>query len=186
MPLQNGPIGRLIHDACGLVVLATACSAPAIAQDELRAPNVVAISATLVTSGQPAADELRKLAARGFAAVVYLAPPTVADAVREEPEIVRGQGLEFVNIPIDFGAPTEADFRAFAATMDRLKGRKVLVHCQVNMRASAMTFLYRAVVSREDPDRAYEAVARVWSPQGPWKALIVAELGRAGIAFEPY
>jgi len=47
-------------------------------------------------------------------------------------------------------------------------------------------FLYRAIVAREDADRAYEAVARVWSPSGPWKELIVGELRRAGIAFEPY
>jgi len=175
----------VLRRACALLTLAV-FAPPVAAQPDLRAPNVVVISPHLVTSGQPSRDELRQLGERRFGAVVYLAPPTVADAVPDEPQILREQGVEFVNIPIEFGAPTEADFRAFAATMDRLKGRKVLVHCQVNMRASAMTFLYRAVVLREDPDRAYEAVARVWSPQGPWKALIVAELGRAGIAFEPY
>ena len=152
----------------------------------LRAPNVVPISERLVTSGQPTADSLARLGASGFGAVIYLAPSTVPDAVRDEERIVRAQGLEYVNIPIRFNSPSDADFRSFVEAMDRFRDRKVLVHCQVNMRASSMTFLYRVIVGGENPERAYESVARVWSPEGPWKRLIVAELRKAGIAFEPY
>ena len=60
------------------------------------------------------------------------------------------------------------------------------MHCQVNMRASSMVFLHRVVGERQDPAKAYEAVAAVWSPQGPWKALIQAQLKKNGIDFEPY
>lgn len=153
---------------------------------DLQAPNVVVISDKLVTSGQPGAGALSMLGAQGYGAVIYLAPPGMPDAVAGEAEIVRGQGLEYIQIPIDFGRPAASDVEAFAAAMQRLGERKVLVHCQVNMRASSMVFLYRATVRREEPDRAYEAVARVWSPRGPWKALIVSELRKAGVAFEPY
>lgn len=152
----------------------------------IEAPNVVAISPRLVTSGQPSAEALAGLAAQGFGAVIYLAPPTVPDAVAGEAEIVRRQGLEFINIPIGFSKPAEADFQSFVAAMGRLRDRKVLVHCQVNMRASSMTFLYRAIVLREKPELAYESVARVWSPEGPWKSLMVSQLRKAGIQFEPY
>ena len=31
-----------------------------------------------------------------------------------------------------------------------------------------------------------ESVARVWSPDGPWKRLLVSQLRKAGIEFEPY
>ncbi len=164
----------------------TACASALAADESIAAPNVVPISATLVTSGQPSAEALARLSAQGFGAVIYLAPPSVPDAVPGEAEIVRTQGLEFVNIPVNFGNPTEADFLAFVAAMDRLGDRKVLVHCQVNMRASTLTFLYRVVVGREKPELAYESVARVWSPTGPWKTLIITQLRQAGIAFEPY
>ena len=164
----------------------TVCSGGHATEAGLTAPNVVPISARLVTAGQPTADALSKLSAQGFSAVIYLAPPTVSDAVPGEADIVRRQGLEFVNIPINFGNPTEADFQAFVATMNRLGDRKVLVHCQVNMRASSFTFLYRVIVGREDPQRAYESVAKVWSPSGPWQRLITTELRKAGIDFEPY
>ncbi|MQA36665.1 phosphotyrosine protein phosphatase [Rugamonas sp. FT29W] len=162
------------------------CSTASATDVVIEAPNVVAISPRLVTSGQPSAEALASLAAQGFGAVIYLAPPTVSDAVAGEAEIVRRQGLEFINIPIGFGKPTEADFQSFVAAMERLRDRKVLVHCQVNMRASSMTFLYRAIVLHEKPELAYESVARVWSPEGPWKSLMVSQLRKAGIQFEPY
>jgi protein tyrosine phosphatase (PTP) superfamily phosphohydrolase (DUF442 family) len=174
-----------------LIVVATLASAlaPAPVHSEepgIQAPNVVAISPTIVTSGQPTAAALSHLAEQGFQAVIYLAPPTVRDAVPGEAEIVRRQGLEFVNIPIQFGEPTEADFEQFVETMNRFHDRKVLVHCQINMRASTMTFLYRVIARHEPPEQAYQSVARVWSPEGPWKKLVVAQLRKAGIAFEPY
>lgn len=156
------------------------------ADQSIQAPNVVVISPRLVTSGQPTAESLAHLAEQGFKADIYLAPPTVRDAIPNEKDIVVRQGLEFVNIPIPFGEPTEADFQQFVETMNRYRDQKVLVHCQVNMRASSMTFLYRVIEGHEPPEKAYESVARVWSPEGPWKQLIVDELRKAHIAFEPY
>jgi carboxymethylenebutenolidase len=153
---------------------------------DLQAPNVVVISQRLVTSGQPSAQALASLGAQGYGAVIYLAPPGMPDAVPDEAQIVRRQGMEYVELPIRFDRPAPSDVEAFAAAMQRLGGRKLLVHCQVNMRASSMVFLYRVLVEREDPERAYEAVARVWSPSGPWKALIAGELRKAGIAFDIY
>jgi protein tyrosine phosphatase (PTP) superfamily phosphohydrolase (DUF442 family) len=175
-------IAALLAVICVVLV----CGSAFGADHALQAPNVVPISASLVTSGQPSRDALARLSAQGFGAVIYLAPPTVSDAVPGEADIVRRQGLEFVNIPIEFGNPTEADFQSFVEAMNRFRDRKVLVHCQVNMRASSMTFLYRVIIGREMPEQAYESVARVWSPEGPWRSLLIAQLHKAGIAFEPY
>jgi len=166
----------------GLALMATAV---AFAQaPRLAAPNVVEISPQLVTSGQPSAAALAGLKAQGFDAVIYLAPPTVSDAVRDEQLIVTRQGLTFINIPIAFDNPTEADFDNFSSLLNGLAGRKVLVHCQVNLRASSMVFLYRTIVRKEEPRVAYQAVTGVWSPDGPWRRLIEAQLRKHKIAFE--
>lgn len=171
----------------GLVALLACSSAGVNAQPtKLDAPNVVVISERLVTSGQPKAAALQSLAALGFGAVIYLAPFSVPDAVKTEAEIVQSQGLAFINIPINFNSPTEADFESFEAALQKLGDKKVLVHCQVNMRASSMTFLHRVITNKEPPQAAYEAVSQVWSPRGPWKALLVAVLRKNQIAFEPY
>ena len=150
------------------------------------APNVVTISSDLVTAGQPTAKALAELKAQGIGGVIYLAPSTVSDAVPDEQAIVERQGIKYVNIPINFSNPTASDFDSFVAAMSELEGRKVLVHCQVNMRASSMTFLYRVIIKKEDPEKAYDAVAAVWLPHGLWKAYLVAQLQKHKIAFQPY
>ncbi len=158
----------------------------AAAESALEAPNLVVISPRLLTSGQPSARALAGLAQQGVQAVVYLAPASVPDAVKAEPEIVAKQGLEFLHIPIPFGAPTAAHFDAFSAALQRLQGQKVLVHCQVNMRASTLVFLHRVIHEGEDPAAAWSAVTRVWVPEGPWKVLVQSLLARSGIAFDPF
>lgn len=150
------------------------------------APNYIEISPTLATSGQPSAEALQSLAAQGFQAVVCLAPGTVPNAVANEGELLARQGIEFVHIPINFGTPDASHVEAVAAALHRLQGRKVLVHCEINMRASSMVFLYRVIELHEAPATAYEAVARVWSPRGPWRRLIVEQLARHQISFDPY
>ncbi len=173
-----------------LLWLAAALTPTCVLAQEMPArwqvPNTVPISAHLVTSGQPSASALAELRAHGFDAVIYLAPFSVPGAVIGEPNILKQQGIAFVNIPIGFGNPTDADFRAFAAALTGFAGRKVLVHCQVNMRASSMVFLYRVIIGKESPEVAYESVARIWSPEGPWKRLLVSELRKHGSSFEPY
>jgi hypothetical protein len=60
----------------------------------------------------------------------------------------------------------------------------VLVHCQVNMRASSLVFLHRVIAGGQDAALAYASVSAVWSPQGPWRALLEAQLRKHGITFE--
>ena len=177
MPLRR--LGRSFVFALGIAAAAVAfAQAPGLA-----APNLVAVSPRLVTSGQPSAEALASLKASGFEAVIYLAPPTVSDAVRDEHLIVARQFLIFINIPIRFDNPTEADFETFAAVLRGLGNRKVLVHCQINLRASSMVFLFRTIVLKEDPREAYEAVSRVSVPDAPWRRLSRAT-GEARVAFE--
>ena len=68
--------------------------------------------------------------------------------------------------------------------MKALGSRKVLVHCQVNLRASSLVFLYRTIVGTEKPEEAWKAVEKIWTPRGAWKRLIEEQLRRHGVAFE--
>ena len=132
---------------------------PAFAH-EGPAPNRVDISPLLLTSGQPTKAFLETLKSQGFEAVVYLAPPTVGDALAEEPKIVGAQGILFTNIPIVWEKPTAADFQSFTRVMTALAGRKVYVHCQMNLRASSMVFLHRVITLKEPPGKAWADVQR--------------------------
>lgn len=177
---------RGLRDAAQAVLTAAWLALLPAAALAVTAPNVVPIDAKLVTSGQPKAEALAALAAEGFEAVLYLAPSSVPDAVKDEASILQKQGIEFVHIPIPFAAPAAAHVEAVSAALQRLQGKKVLVHCQVNMRASTLVFLYRVLQRKEDPAQAYDEVRRVWTPQGPWRDLAKRQLSEHGISFDLY
>ena len=178
--------GELLAAASLLVVMMSLASRTFAEETGIEAPNVITISPRVVTSGQPTATSLSRLHEQGFGAVIFLAPINVAYGVPEEAEIIRNQGLTFIEIPVNFDRPTGTDIEEFVRAMQSVRDHKVLVHCQVNMGASTMTFLYRVIVDSEKLELAYEAVAQVWSPRGPLKNLLVTALRKAAIDFEPY
>jgi protein tyrosine phosphatase (PTP) superfamily phosphohydrolase (DUF442 family) len=153
---------------------------------DLAAPNMNVVSPTLVTAGQPTAAALASLGAQGFGAVIFFPPPAGRGVLKEEAEILARQGITFVTLKIDFEQPAERDYDAFAAAMAAQAGKKVLVHCQINLQASSMVFLHRVIVGKEDPDTAYQPVARLWSPPAAWKRFIAGTLRSHGVSFEPY
>ena len=150
------------------------------------APNFVPITSSLATSGQPSRAALADLKRIGVEAVISLGPPAGPDLVPEEPAIVRAQGIDFISLPFPPDGPSEAQYLAVAVALGRAQGRRTLVHCQANWQASTFVFLHRVIVGREDPEVAYASVARVWSPSGPWRKLVVAQLRKHQIDFEPY
>jgi len=167
-------------------LLAIPASAQRNQHDKHTADNVLVVSPTLVASGQPTAAALATLKQRGFGAVIYVAPASVPDAVKDEQLIVTRQGLTFVNIPFSFEAPTDADFETFTAVLKAMGDRKVLVHCQVNMRASLLVFLHRVITLKDDPRKAWDMQASVWIPgEGAWRKLMERQLRKNGIDFEP-
>lgn len=184
----DNPLGRLLRIAGAALAAWLFMSVAFVAHADglLPAPpNAVPITDRLLTSGQPSAAWLSTLKLQGYDAVISLVPLTASDAVPDEPEIIARQGLEFVHIPIPFNQPTAEDFDRFSSAMTRLAPKKVLVHCQINMRASSMVFLYRTIVGKEDPQVAFESVSKVWIPTGVWQKFIENELKANGIAFDP-
>ena len=89
-----------------------------------------------------------------------LAPPTNQGAVADEGKLVAEDGPTYVNIPVSWQQPTYEDFELFSAVMNGARDRKVLVHCQLNMRASAFTFLYRVVHEACAARRSHEGFER--------------------------
>jgi uncharacterized protein YktB (UPF0637 family) len=64
--------------------------------------------------------------------------------------------------------------------MQQEPGRKTLVHCQVNYRASAFVFLYRVLFDDVPMDQAKEAMESVWVPNDTWRAFIFSTLEANG------
>ncbi len=139
-----------------------------VAQQDELAVNYVVINDRLHTSGQPQSAQLSGLADRGFYMVINLAPPTTEGAIATEGQLVAENGIASVTIPVDWRNPTYADFALFSGVLNESGDRQVLVHCQVNKRASMFTFLYQVVHTQVPVDEAFQFVKQVWVPEEQW------------------
>ena len=141
----------------------------------------------VTTSGVVGADRLNALGEQGYEVVVNLLPDNSQYAVSGEREIVESQGLEYIHIAVDFEKPTRSDFEQFSATMDRLHGSKIHVHCAANWRVTAFYSLYEVSRARWTVDQATEFIHGVWNPaEHPvWSEFMAAILDGAERSDQP-
>ena len=90
--------------------------------------------------------------------------------------------MEYVHIPVEWDAPTVSDFNLFAGAMQMAPNKKTLLHCQVNYRASAFSFLYRVIHEGVAVGEAKADMNSVWTPNDTWRELIVQVLSENGIS----
>jgi protein tyrosine phosphatase (PTP) superfamily phosphohydrolase (DUF442 family) len=143
--------------------------------------NFVQLTDDVGTSGQPKKDQFKSIADEGFRAVVNLALPSSDHAIPEEGSVVTGLGMSYFHIPVDFKNPTLDDLRTFIGTMEALKGKKIWVHCVVNMRVSAFMYLYLKYIRQLDEGAARSPILEAWKPKmdETWKHFI--SLGKEDI-----
>ena len=129
------------------------------------------LDAWTTTSGQPREDELVAIRDLGVTHVVNLALHTHEKALADEAASVAALGMTYTHIPVEFDAPTEADYRRFVAAMAAAAGGTVHVHCIVNARVSA--FFYRLQIEQgRSPDEARATMESIWRPGGVWARFI--------------
>jgi protein tyrosine phosphatase (PTP) superfamily phosphohydrolase (DUF442 family) len=139
-------------------------------------------SPTFASAGQPTEAQLTLVEDAGFERIVYIAFSTDGNAIANEDKIVRDLGMDYVQIPVVWSAPTVADFENFAAVMQQAPDMKTLLHCQVNMRASAFAFLYRVIHEDVPVGVAKADMNTVWQPNETWRELIFDVLDSHGIS----
>ncbi|MBM4203908.1 MAG: hypothetical protein FJ194_07130 [Gammaproteobacteria bacterium] len=136
--------------------------------------NFKRIDAKVTTSGVVGDKRLSALKAEGYDVVINLLPDNNEYAVPDEASIVTGQGLTYTYIPVEWSAPTRADFDAFEKAMDANRGKTIHVHCAANWRVSAFYGLFaerQGIWTREQADAHMRAI---WKPDEhpSWTTLI--------------
>ena len=139
-------------------------------------------SAQFASSGQPTQEQLQLLSDNGFERIVYVAFTSSGKAYDDEDQLVKGLGMDYIQIPVDWENPTAGDFYAFAGVMQTGPPQKTLVHCQVNFRASAFSFLYRVIYEDVSVAQAKQDMNTVWQPDETWRDLIFQLLEGNGIS----
>jgi protein tyrosine phosphatase (PTP) superfamily phosphohydrolase (DUF442 family) len=147
----------------------------------MDAENTHQVFDWLWSSGQLSEPDILKLPALGVDVVVNLAPPTSSNALPGEAELVTGQGLAYVQIPVEWERPDPEQFVHFVGILETFGGRNIWVHCAKNMRVSAFIYLYRKLVLSEDEESASFPMREVWSPNETWQAFI----GHVSLAHPP-
>lgn len=139
-----------------------------------QAFNFRRVNDQLATAGIPTAEQLGGLADIGVEQVINLLPDSSEYAVPGERDIVEEQGLAYCHIPVDFAAPTRADFEAFREAMDEAEGKCLFVHCAANYRVSAFYSRYAVEGGKWSPEEAAGFIASIWNPEEypPWSAFL--------------
>lgn len=139
--------------------------------------NYRAVDASLATSGQPSEAQLRAIAETGFTTVINLAlHDDPRYSLPNEAGTVQSLGMDYVHIPVQFAAPTQADLLAFFAAMEAHHGESVWVHCAANMRVSAFLGLYRVIRQGWGRERAFALMNDLWQPNEVWSSFIASML----------
>jgi protein tyrosine phosphatase (PTP) superfamily phosphohydrolase (DUF442 family) len=138
----------------------------------MDAENIHQVSESLWTSGQLSKRDIRSLPSLGVEVVINLALPTSTNALAGEAELVTGQRMVYVHIPVEWENPQPKQFIQFVGVLNAFSGRKIWVHCAKNMRVSAFIYLYRKLVLAEAEELASMPMRRVWSPNETWQAFI--------------
>ena len=138
-------------------------------------------SSTFASAGQPTEEQLQAVADAGFERVVYIAFTNNPNALPDEDQIVKRLGMEYMQVPVDFSNPLPDDFYAFADSMQRNTGKKTLLHCQVNARATAFSFLYRVIFDGVSVEDAKADMNTVWQPNEVWRDFIFEVLAQNNI-----
>lgn len=115
------------------------------------------------TAGQPTLDELARLKAEGYKAIINLRTPREHDAVAEEAR-ARELGLRYFNIPVVYMDPKDEQVDDFLKLTDDGKNRPALIHCTMAIRVSAFWMIRRVLRDGWSMEKAEEEAERLGPP----------------------
>ena len=132
----------------------------------------------LSSSGMPTADQMKEVAEAGVQLVINLAPHDAPNAIPDEGELVNSLGMEYINIPVTWRAPKSEALTRFMKEMDAHAGKKILVHCEANYRASAFVMMYRVLRLGWNKADAIPVMEKMWNPEDfpVWEKFIQDQL----------
>ena len=158
----------------GFLSLSLGCAQPDNAQQDPDAMhqgpvmNFHRIEPELATGGHLVDGGVTELARQGVTLVIDLRDQPPAD----EQQRLKAAGIRWINVPVVWASPEKGDFEKFSQLMAENASESILVQCQANYRASAMTYLYRVKEQGVSEQEARDDLHAIWTPEGTWKAYI--------------
>lgn len=144
---------KLICQVAGLSGLLLMAGAPAVQAGGQEAPFGDQVSAsifrynraspTIASAGRLTDGAVAEAKSLSFKTIVDLRTPR--EGLEAERTAAAAVGLNYINIPVSGGVPSDAQVARFAAIADDPANHPILLHCSGANRAGAMWSLYRAL-----------------------------------------
>lgn len=140
--------------------------------------NFLPLNENLLTGGMPTAEQMKLAAEAGVRVVLNLAPFDPEQDLAGEDKLAESLGMKYINIPVDWEAPTKQNLEEFIKAMDENQNGKMFVHCRANYRAAAFIALYRVNRLGWKTEDALKDLRRIWNPKEypVWEKFITENL----------
>jgi protein tyrosine phosphatase (PTP) superfamily phosphohydrolase (DUF442 family) len=130
--------------------------------------NYTPLSEQFSSAGMLVAGDFQTLKDNGFQHIINLIPGDYS----EEKNQVASLQMTFDQISVDWNNPSLENFQEFAVLMKQYQGHKVLVHCQMNYRASAFAYLHEVTQLGVEQQEAEKKMLSIWQPNETWAEFI--------------
>ena len=128
---------------------------PALLSAFAGLPNAAEPVSGWITGGQPTEQQLTAFKAAGGEVVLDNRDP-MEPRPFDEPAIVRAAGLEYISLPIVHGAVTADTMKEMHKALQRLEGKKALLHCSSGNRTSAALIPYLMIDKKMEQEDAVD------------------------------
>lgn len=134
--------------------------------------NFHKVSDLLACAGQPREEQLPGIANDGYKVVINLGLSDGKYALRDEAATVKGLGMQYHHIPVNFEDPQTGDLASFISLMNAYADEKTFVHCAANYRASVFTGLYLLNATKFTEEEMKDFIEEVWQPDPVWEQFL--------------
>ena len=131
--------------------------------------NFILIDDNTLTAGQPSEDQLADVAKAGCDLVINLATIDPQYSLDDEENSCRSLEMTYLHIPVEWTAPKVEDYQAFEIAMGEAVGKRILVHCAANYRATAFYAVYAKQALGWSNEDAQTLITRIWKSNPEWK-----------------
>jgi uncharacterized protein (TIGR01244 family) len=128
--------------------------------------NFLKVNEEFCTGGQPRVEHYEALKAMGVRTVINLRQPSEHRA-EEERELVEKLGMKYVNIPVVYGNPQEAEATEFLKVTDDAANRPAFIHCTAAIRVGAFWMIRRVLRDGWEMEKAQEEAQRIGLREAP-------------------
>jgi len=139
-----------------------------------KAYNFINIDERVSSSGLIITVDLQSFVDEGYDCVINLLPDDNEHARNGEKESFATLGIDYHYIPVEWEAPTQADYEAFETAMMATKDKKLHIHCAANYRATAFYGIYAYKHFSWSADKINDFTDEVWtlSDYPVWRAFV--------------